>query len=93
VTNVDHGDKTVLLDARSEQFFSLDETGKLIWAFLAVPCTASEIVVSLRERFDVPSEQITADVTAFLDELQREGLIEEARSSSRPTRAASGPWP
>jgi len=79
VTNVDHGDKTVLLDARSEQFFSLDETGKLIWAIMAVPRTAAEIVDSLRAQFDVPREQLMSDVTAFLDELHRERLIEAVR--------------
>lgn len=76
VTNVDHGDKTVLLDARSEQFFSLDETGKLIWAIMAVPRTAAEIVASLRQTFDVPEDQVAADVAAFLRDLERERLIE-----------------
>ena len=79
VTKVDHGDKTVLLDARSEQFFSLDETGRLIWGILAVPSTAVEIVASLRERFDVPTDQVAADVAAFLNDLERERLIEVVR--------------
>lgn len=79
VTSVDHGDKTVLLDARSEQFFSLDETGKLIWALMATPRTATEIVAALRERFEVPADQITADVTGFLTEMERERLIEAVR--------------
>ena len=79
VTDVDHGDKTVLLDARSEQFFSLDETGKLIWAIMAEPRTAPEIVASLCHRFDVPEDQVAADVAAFLRHLERERLIEVDR--------------
>lgn len=79
VTSVDHGDKTVLLDARSEQFFSLDETGKLIWAMMATPRTGSEIVAALREQFEIPVDQITADVTGFLTEMERERLIEVVR--------------
>ena len=79
VTNVDHGDKTVLLDARSEQFFSLDETGRVIWTMMATPRTTAEIVAGLRERFDVPTEQAASDVAEFMVEMEREGLIEVVR--------------
>jgi len=68
----------VLLDARSEQFFSLDETGKVIWALLAAPRTAPEIVASLRQHFDVPEAQVGEDVAAFLAVMVRERLIEAA---------------
>jgi Coenzyme PQQ synthesis protein D (PqqD) len=79
VTQVDHGEKTVLLDARSEQFFSLDETGRRIWGIIAGPSTAAEVVATLRQTFDVPADQIAADVAAFLNDLERERLIEVVR--------------
>lgn len=76
VTSVAHGDKTVLLDSRSEQFFSLDETGQEIWTMIASPRTKDEIVTLLCQRFGAPVDQVTADVAEFLGELQRVKLIE-----------------
>jgi hypothetical protein len=76
VAKVDHGEKTVLLDSRSEQFYALDETGQLVWALMAEPRTAAEIVASLRRTFEVPEEQVSADVAAFLADLERARLIE-----------------
>lgn len=76
VTSVAHGDKTVLLDSRSEQFFSLDETGREIWEMIGVPRTNGEIVAALCQRFAAPVDQVTADVAEFLAEMHRVGLIE-----------------
>lgn len=76
VTGIDHGAVTVLLDSRSEQFYSLDETGRQIWSLMATPQTQSQIVSSIGARFGVPEDQVAPDVSEFLAELERIKLIE-----------------
>lgn len=76
VTSIDHGAVTILLDSRSEQFYSLDETGRQIWALMATPRTEGEIVDSIVSRFGVSAEQVTSDVSEFLSELEQIRLID-----------------
>lgn len=79
VTGVIHGTKTVLLDSRSEQFFSLDETGQYIWSLLAIPRNRGEIVAELRQQFAVPEHEIVDDVDAFMASLEHTRLVEKVR--------------
>jgi hypothetical protein len=76
VTGIDHGAATVLLDSRSEQFYSLDETGRQIWSLMATPQTQGEIVATIGARFGVSEDQVSPDVAEFLAELERIKLIE-----------------
>jgi hypothetical protein len=75
-----HGDRTILLDLRTERYLGLDEVGTAVWALVA---DAGEdgvalpgIVEMLSTEFDVPQAVLEHDVGALLDRLRREGLIE-----------------
>lgn len=77
VTSAAHGDRTVLMDLRSEQFFTLDDVGARIWGILGRTATADEIASSLLAVYDAPADEVRRDVDAFLADLRRDGLIVE----------------
>ena len=78
VTTAVHGDRTVLMDLRSEQFFTLDDVGARIWAVLGRTASIEEITESLVRLYDAPADEVRRDVEAFVAELSRDGLIAEA---------------
>lgn len=74
--SVEHGQKTVLLDPSSEQFYALDETAQRIWSLIESPRAADEIVASLKAEFSAAEPELAADVSAFLDEMSQMRLVE-----------------
>jgi Coenzyme PQQ synthesis protein D (PqqD) len=78
VTSAVHGDRTVLMDLRSEQFFTLDDVGARIWKILGRSATVDEITASLVQLYDAPASEVRRDVEAFVADLSRDGLISEA---------------
>jgi len=53
----------------------LNPVGIKIFALLDGSHSTEQIVAALIEEFDVSEERAGADLTEFLDELQREGLL------------------
>jgi hypothetical protein len=77
VSSATHGDRTVLLDLRSEQFFSLDDVGHRIWELLGRQASVDEIVIELVAVYDAPEAAIRTDVEAFVTTLVRDRLAVE----------------
>ena len=77
VASVGHGDKVVLLDLRSEQYYSLDDVGAKIWQLMADTPSSEEIAAKLAEAYDAPADTIREDVNLFVSGLVRDRLIEE----------------
>jgi hypothetical protein len=75
VVCVRHGDRTVLLDHRRNQYYGLDEVGTRVWSLLAEGVHPSVIVQSLAEEFDAPRTRIESDTAALLAELAGLGLV------------------
>jgi hypothetical protein len=75
-----HGDRTILLDLRTERYLGLDEVGTAVWSLVVqagtdgVPVPA--VVDMLSVEFDAPRTVLERDVGALLDRLRREGLVE-----------------
>jgi len=72
-----HGSKIVLLNLRSETFYSVDEVGGAIWASLESTATVDEICERLAPRYDAAADELRADVESFVADLVRDGLAEE----------------
>ncbi|NDR57692.1 PqqD family protein [Aliiruegeria sabulilitoris] len=69
------GDKTVLLDMESGQYFGMDPVASFVWNGLKEGKAPAEIVARISEEFtDVPGSA-QADVLAFLQELSDKKLI------------------
>lgn len=71
----DLGDEAVLLDPASGSYFGLNEVAARILHLTQEETTVSAVVDRLVEEFDVSRERLTADVLAFVADLESRGLI------------------
>lgn len=56
---------------------SLSESGYMLWkAMESGTDTMEGLVAALRAEYDVSEEQATADITAFLDGLREQGVLQ-----------------
>ena len=68
-------DETIILDAITQEYFSLNEIGKVIWSLLSENKNLEEIKAQMLEMYEVPEEQLEKDVLNFLQALTKKGLI------------------
>lgn len=66
----------VAVDLESEQAHALNPVGVAVLERCDGTLTVGEIVVDVCDIFDAPREQITADVHAFLADIDARGMIE-----------------
>jgi hypothetical protein len=68
-------DTTVLMDRRTQTYYTLDVVGSRIWELIGTHATVPAIVANLLDQYAVPREQIAADVAATLQRLLADRLI------------------
>ena len=68
-------DETIILDAITQEYFSLNEIGKVIWSLLSQNKNLEEIKAQMLEMYEVPEEQLEKDLLNFLQALAKKGLI------------------
>jgi hypothetical protein len=68
-------DETIILDSTTQEYFSLNEIGKVIWSLLAENKNLEQIKEEMLEMYEVPEEQLEKDVLNFLQALEQKGLI------------------
>jgi hypothetical protein len=68
--------EVILLDLRSSMYFTLNDTGRLLWDALARPSTFASLSNSIVEAYGVADAQAAADVQAFLADLVEHELLE-----------------
>jgi hypothetical protein len=71
------GDELVLLDLASEQYFSLDPVGAAMWEVVVEAPTLIEARDALLEDWEVPAEELAADLLELCQDLQGRGLLVE----------------
>lgn len=64
-----------MLNSHSEQYFSLDDVGTLMWDAIVQTQTLREAHARLMEQFDVGPEQLEGDLLVFGHELVEQGLL------------------
>lgn len=76
-TDLEDG-SAVLLDLNSKFYYSLNDTGRLVWqVFDSEPSVQVENLVSkIVEEYDVSEEDARRDVEEFITNLSKEGLVE-----------------
>ena len=67
--------ETVMLSIERGEYFGLGGAGSTIWEVLAEPVTADEICDRLVAEFEVDADVCRADLTAFLCDLVRAGIV------------------
>ena len=67
--------ETVILDLKSEQYFSLDATGTRVWQLLASHREEGEVLKRMLTEFDVDERTLAADLASLIDNLLEQGLV------------------
>jgi len=66
----------VVLATRGRRLLKLNAIGTRIWELAADAMPVSDIVARICEEFDVSPDRATRDVTAFVEDLARNGILE-----------------
>ena len=68
--------ETVLMSLTQAAYFGLDSTGQIIWNMISKPCRVGDLCDQLVAEYDVERSIIELDVFDFLNELNKEGLVQ-----------------
>jgi hypothetical protein len=71
-------EETMILDPESDSYTRLNATGRWVWEQLSAPRTVAELGNALAAEFGIDQGSALADVQAFVGEMVRRGLIEQA---------------
>jgi hypothetical protein len=74
------GEGVVLLHLESQIYFSLNETGTLIWKAMKQGLTLQKICQRLQEEFHVGEDQAEQSVLALTRELAQHKLVQKAET-------------
>ena len=68
-------EETIILDSETQEYFSINEIGKVIWSLLEEKKSLEEIKAEMLDMYEVPQEQLEKDLLNFLQALEQKGLI------------------
>lgn len=69
-------DETIVMNVASGEILGLTDTAKDIWAAVNEPVTFGALVARLTAAFAVSPELCSKEVSAFLAELEKAGIVE-----------------
>ena len=78
------GGECVLLDLRTQSYFTLDTTGTRMWALLAEHHSLREVRGRLLAEFAVDAETLERDLRELVERLAKEGLVSVEERPGRP---------
>jgi hypothetical protein len=68
--------EAVLLELGRGVYFGLNEVGTVVWQLVQEPRSVASIRDAVCEAYEVTPERCLADVSALLDRMRTEGLVE-----------------
>ncbi|MDD2781644.1 PqqD family protein [Sulfuricurvum sp.] len=68
-------DEILLFDSATELFFSLNDTGAMMWDSISAYHDLSDVYDELLETFEVAPEQLESDLELFVASLAEQGLV------------------
>ena len=68
-------EETIILDSVTQEYFSINEIGKVIWSLIEEKKNLEEIKAEMLDMYEVPEEQIEIDLLNFIQALEQKGLI------------------
>lgn len=72
------GSENVLVDLDGEQYFSLNETGTVVWDLLSAGRSIEDATGELVDRFDVDGDVARSDVEELVQRLLGASLLTQA---------------
>ena len=70
------GEAIVLVHLPTNRIFELNVTGARIWELIRDGMDRSQIAPQLVQEFDIDETRASEEVTALIERLQREGLLQ-----------------
>lgn len=67
-------DETLLFDSATELFFTLNEVGTVMWEIMSENSALRAVYDELIEAYDIPDDQLEADIVLFATALSEQGL-------------------
>lgn len=67
--------EAVMVDLSTGSYYSVRDAGAAVWDAIAAGASVERIVSGLVEAFDVDPAAAAEQITAFVEELEREGLV------------------
>jgi coenzyme PQQ synthesis protein D (PqqD) len=71
--------ETVLLDLSTGRYYTLNRLGSVIWEYCTGHNTISDIQAVLYDRFEVSPDRARDDLVALINQLVKEGLLQQER--------------
>jgi hypothetical protein len=68
-------EETIILDSETQEYFSINEIGKVIWSLIEEKKNLEEIKAEMLDMYEVPEEQIEKDLLNFIQALEQKKLI------------------
>ena len=68
-------EETIILDSETQEYFSINEIGKVIWSLIEEKKNLAEIKAEMLDMYEVPEEQIEKDLLNFIQALEQKRLI------------------
>jgi hypothetical protein len=68
-------DETILLDIKTEEYFSLNEIGKVFYEILSEKETLVDVLDELENCFEVPQVELQKDLFSFVKALEEKKLL------------------
>ena len=68
-------DETLLFNSATGLFFSLNESGAIMWEVISKNSSIIEVYKELREIIDIPEQELQKDILAFTKALFDQGLF------------------
>ena len=59
-------EETIILDSETQEYFSINEIGKVIWSLIEEKKNLAEIKAEMLDMYEVPEEQIEKDLLNFI---------------------------
>jgi pyrroloquinoline quinone biosynthesis protein D len=80
-------DAVFLFDLNRGEFYSLNDVGHRVWQLCDGSRSVDDLVYSICQEFEVPSETVEADVLELLADLIAEGLLESTEQIAQSSAA------
>jgi hypothetical protein len=74
----DIGNELVALEPEAGNCFGFNEVATVVWRKLAEPRSFDQLRDSLIADYEVSAEQCSSELKALLDDMQAQGLVEQA---------------
>jgi Coenzyme PQQ synthesis protein D (PqqD) len=68
-------DQVIVLDKRTWNYLSINDSGALLWRQIARGATHAELVARLRDDYELDEQAAARDVQAFISMMRKNGLL------------------